>query len=104
MFNKIAIKTQRIIKQTLVALSGQRAEDSIRQSSCGQTRTCSDEQLADPRRKYLLADVSLAVGLLSGAASAILWFRHGGGAGGPQSRLSVGVAERSMFAGFSMRY
>jgi hypothetical protein len=81
---------------TAFALAGKSAEDNIRQSPCASTRTCTDTQLADPRRKYLLADVSLLVGILSGGATAFLLLRAPDGSHGSARQLNFS-AERGMW-------
>lgn len=86
------------------AIVGQRAESADRRLPCAQTRTCSDAQLADARRDYLLADVALGVGVVTAAAAAYLWFRHANRAAPARSEISVSAAPGAVFAIFSMGY
>jgi len=86
------------------ALAGKSAEDHVRQDKCAATQTCSDAQLADTRRKYLLADVSLLVGILSGAATAFLWFRQPGEARGPKRQLTFSGDGRAFLGVYSVTY
>jgi hypothetical protein len=53
------------------ALSGKGAEKDLA-SSC--SPSCSDEQLAPVKRDYLIADVSLAVGVVAAVVTAVLAF------------------------------
>jgi len=86
------------------AVAGQRAESADRQLPCAQTRTCSDAQLADARRYYLLADVGLVVGVVASAATAYLWFRSRGRVAAEHRQISLGAAPGAIFAAFSMAY
>jgi hypothetical protein len=89
---------------TAFALAGKSAEDTVRQAQCAKTHSCTDAQLADPRRKYLLADVSLLVGILSGAATAFFWFRQPDEPGGSTRQLTLSVDRGSLLAVYAIRY
>jgi hypothetical protein len=54
---------------TFFALSGKSEEKSLA-SSCGPN--CSDDQLRPVKRDYLIADVSLVIGIVAAAAAVVL--------------------------------
>lgn len=58
---------------TYFGLTG-RSEASDLRDGCGKTSSCSRSDVDAASAKYLVADVSLGVGLLALGAAAILWF------------------------------
>ncbi|MBX3126590.1 MAG: hypothetical protein KF718_07720 [Polyangiaceae bacterium] len=57
------------------ALSGKSDEDGL---ACAKTKTCSDDEIDPIKQKYLIADISLGVGLVSLGVATYLFLAPGG--------------------------
>ena len=87
-------------------LSGLGQEHTLRDSPCAGTRTCSDDQLSPIRHKYLIADISLGVGVVSLAAATYLFLspsKPPATARGAR-RWEIGNGPGSLGASLSARY
>jgi hypothetical protein len=90
-------------------LSGTSAERSLRASPCASTHTCADSQTSPIERKYLIADVSLGVGVLSlGAAAYFLFASREPSKAASElrslPRVAVSAGQSSLFATWSASY
>jgi hypothetical protein len=62
---------------TYFAISGKNEYDRLDDTCAKGSMKCSDAQVADGKRAYVLADVALGVGIASAATAAILFFTAG---------------------------
>ena len=90
-------------------LSGTSAEHSLRASPCASTHTCTDSQTSPIERKYLIADISLSVGVLSlGAATYFLLANREPSKAASElrslPRVAVRADQSSLFATWSASY
>jgi hypothetical protein len=92
----------------IFALSGTNAESDLRAQPCAQTRTCTTAQTDPVERKYLLADVSLAVGIVAlGAATYVLFSGPSASSSATAhaaSGLELQLGRERAFASFTARY
>lgn len=91
----------------IFALSGSNAESDLREQPCAKTRTCTTAQTDPIERKYLMADVSLAVGVVAlGAATYVLL--SGPSASSPAAPAAAGLdlqlGPQRAFASFTAHY
>lgn len=87
----------------IFAISGSNAEDDLRGQPCAATSTCSEAQTAPVERKYLLADISLGVGLLALGAATYL-FVSGPSTPDSAAQLRIDVQPERAFASYALRY
>ena len=91
----------------IFALSGTNAEADLRDSACAQTKTCTDAQTDPVERKYLLADISLGIGLVS-LGAATYWWLHANSSESKQAsgktQLTLQLGPASAYAGVSGSY
>jgi hypothetical protein len=73
---------------TYFAVSGKQEHNRLSES-CGQS--CTDAQVADGKRAYIIADVALGVGVASAAAAVILLFTSGEAAPAPEAGARAGL-------------
>jgi hypothetical protein len=87
----------------IFAISGSNAEDDLRGQPCATTSSCTREQTDPVERKYLLADVSLGVGVVALGAATYLWLS---GPSTPEraARLRIDVQPERAFASYSLSY
>jgi hypothetical protein len=57
-----------------LGLLGRAQLDALEHGACGLARSCAPSQVADVRRLFLWADVSMVVGAAATVASALLWW------------------------------
>jgi hypothetical protein len=90
-------------------LSGTSAEHSLRASPCASTHSCTDSQTSPVERKYLIADISLSVGVLSLGAAAYFLFTNREPSKATSElrglpRVAVRADQSSLFATWSASY
>ena len=90
-------------------LSGTSAERSLRASACASTHSCTDSQTWPIERKYLIADISLSVGVLSLGAAAYFLFANRARPKAASElrslpRVAVSAGQSSLFATWSASY
>jgi hypothetical protein len=94
---------------SIFAISGTSAEHTLRSEDCAKTSTCTDAQTSPIEHKYLYADISLGVSVLSlGAAAYFLFANHEpskpvSSASAPP-RVALSVGQSSLFAVVSGSY
>jgi hypothetical protein len=90
-------------------ISGVNAEHTLRGESCAVTHTCTDAQTSPIEHKYLYADISLSVGVLSLGTAAYFLFANSEPAkpvsgANAAPRVAVSVGQSSVFAVVSGSY
>ena len=88
------------------ALTGLSQEHELRNQPCASTHTCTDAQLSPIQHKYLIADISLGVGVVSLAAATyfLLSPPRRAASASRAPRFEVTAAATSLMASVSARY
>ncbi len=93
-------------------ISGVNAEHTLRGESCATSHTCTDAQTSPIEHKYVYADISLGVGVLSLGAAAYFLFAprepaepaSAATTASPPARVGLSVGQSSLFATVSGSY
>jgi hypothetical protein len=90
----------------IFALSGTNAESDLRGQPCAATHTCTTAQTAPVERKYLLADISLGVGVVALASAAYVWLSKPASSNvqASASRLDLQLQPGGGFASYTLPY
>lgn len=84
-------------------LSGTNAEADLRGQPCAATHTCTTAQTEPVERKYLLADISLGIGIVALGAATYLWLSAPKSSSRSDS-LSLELLPERAFASYAVRY
>ena len=88
-------------------LTGKEKYDELNKT-CGRDRECTENEVEDGKRAYLIANVALGVGIASAVAAAIVYFAVGGDsattASTPSAGLQAGVLDTGAYLQWSSRH
>lgn len=82
---------------TAFGIAGRRQEDRLRRDCAP---ACASGVVDDVRRKYLIADVSLGVGVAALGAATYFFFRERGEPGREHARISLGLTGAAPMVGY----